>query len=581
MRAPEKLYAYSLGFFTQKTVRRILTLSGFRVSAGWPRRSNLIAVWGYSPTAKRGHSVAAATGGSLVTVEDAFIRSLFPARIARSAPLGLLIDRMGLHFDPNRVSDLETILEHQDLNDPTLLERANSLMERMSFSQITKYYGHTSQINPFKNGYVLVIDQVRGDASLTASGATQSTFDTMLERALSDYPDAKIVIKTHPENKQGGRAGYYERQNRNDDRITVFDSSIDSWTLLQDAQDVYTVSSQLGFEAIILGKKPRVFGGPFYAGWGLSHDEREFPRRTRVLSKEQLFAAAMILYPKWYNPFEDKLCELEDVLAIAEAERRAWEEDRKGWDALEIRLWDRKFIRDFFGQYANVSFGRKDKNLSRPIMYWASKAPQERRDIVRVEDGFLRSRGLGAELVAPLSLICDSEGIYYDPTHSSQLETLIKAHTHLRSDQIKRARDIIERLRKSKITKYNLKGNHIDLPFDTPIHLVIGQVEDDASIKLGTDQVKTNLDLLKHVRAGHPDDFILYKPHPDVEAGLRMGKIATDMALQYADIIAENADILNLFDLVNTIHTTTSNTGFEALIRGKKVVTYGAPFYAG
>ena len=308
---------------------------------------------------------------------------------------------MGLHFDPNRVSDLETILEHQDLNDPTLLERANSLMERMSFSQITKYYGHTSQINPFKNGYVLVIDQVRGDASLTASGATQSTFDTMLERALSDYPDAKIVIKTHPENKQGGRAGYYERQNRNDDRITVFDSSIDSWTLLQDAQDVYTVSSQLGFEAIILGKKPKVFGGPFYAGWGLSHDEREFPRRTRVLSKEQLFAAAMILYPKWYNPFEDKLCELEDVLAIAEAERRAWEEDRKGWDALEIRLWDRKFIRDFFGQYANVSFGRKDKNLSRPIMYWASKAPQARRDIVRVEDSFLRSRGLKAELVPP------------------------------------------------------------------------------------------------------------------------------------------------------------------------------------
>lgn len=199
MGAPEKLYAYSLGFFTQKTVRRILTLSGFRVSAGWPRRSNLIAVWGNTPTAKRGHSVAAATGGSLVTVEDAFIRSLFPTRIARSAPLGLLIDRMGLHFDPNRVSDLETILEHQDLNDPTLLERANSLMERMSFSQITKYYGHTSQINPFKNGYVLVIDQVRGDASLTASGATQSTFDTMLERALSDYPDAKIVIKTHPE----------------------------------------------------------------------------------------------------------------------------------------------------------------------------------------------------------------------------------------------------------------------------------------------------------------------------------------------------------------------------------------------
>ena len=34
---------------------------------------------------------------------------------------------------------------------------------------------------------------------------------------------------------------------------------------------------------------------------------------------------------------------------------------------------------------------------------------------VRVEDGFLRSKGLGARLIPPLSLVTDDLGIYYDP----------------------------------------------------------------------------------------------------------------------------------------------------------------------
>ena len=43
---------------------------------------------------------------------------------------------------------------------------------------------------------------------------------------------------------------------------------------------VYTVSSQMGFEAIFAGHRPRVFGKPFYAGWGLTEDDEVIPRRT-------------------------------------------------------------------------------------------------------------------------------------------------------------------------------------------------------------------------------------------------------------------------------------------------------------
>jgi len=82
---------------------------------------------------------------------------------------------------------------------------------------------------------------------------------------------------------------------------------------------VYTVSSQMGFEAIFAGHKPRTFGQPFYAGWGLTQDERPVPRRQRILTRAQLFAASMILYPVWYDPHRDRLCDLEDAISALES----------------------------------------------------------------------------------------------------------------------------------------------------------------------------------------------------------------------------------------------------------------------
>ena len=51
--------------------------------------------------------------------------------------------------------------------------------------------------------------------------------------------------------------------------------------------------------------------------------------------------------------------------------------------------------------------------------------------------------------------------------------------------------------------------------------LVPGQVPSDASIRLGCQDIRTNSQLLKIVRRNNPDSYIVYKPHPDVVAGLR------------------------------------------------------------
>ena len=132
------------------------------------------------------------------------------------------------------------------------------------------------------------------------------------------------------------------------------------------------------------------------------------------------------------------------------------------------------------------------------------------------------------------------------------------------------------------VSKYNVGGGVLKLPdTDKKVLLVPGQVEDDASIRYGSPQICKNLDLLKAVRAANPDAYILYKPHPDVVSGNRIGGVSAADAARYADQTATEYDILTCLAQADEVHTMTSLTGFEALLRGKTVYCYGLPFYAG
>lgn len=579
---PEKgrrLYVYNGGFITQSRVRRILGLSGYQISLGLPKKGDSVGVWGMSPTAHRGETIAAKHSAPIVRVEDAFWRSLHPGRAAKSQPLGLMIDTSGIHFDPSKPSDLEKILAFEPLDNTALLNRARGLIARMQEAHLTKYSAIDTAAAAPAPGYVLVIDQTFGDASVRASGADRNRFLEMLFVAQDENPGARILIKTHPETAQGLRQGYFSAADQNG-QIDFCTTAISPWVLFEGAIRVYTVSSQMGFEAIFAGHRPRLFGQPFYAGWGLTEDEFPVQRRQRTLTRAQLFAGAMMIYPKWYDVHEDRLATAEEAAEALIAQTRSWRADHQGWVASGMRLWKRAPLQKVFGQHKRMIFQddpAKARLTKRPWMVWAGKADVGHHDAVRVEDGFIRSRGLGAELVPPLSLVTDDLGIYYDPARPSRLEHLIADRANLRPDQNLRAETLIRSLTTQGISKYNLGGDTLSLP-EGPRVLVVGQVEDDASIRCGAGDISTNLDLLKAARAARPDAILIYKPHPDVEAGLRKG--AFD-ATELADVVATQADISALLSEVQELWTMTSLTGFEALLRGIKVVTTGAPFYAG
>lgn len=573
-----RLFVYNGGFVTRPRERRILALAGWQISYGLPKPGDYVGVWGKSPTAHRGEAVATKREVPLLRVEDAFLRSLFPGPKGEP-PLGLLIDSRGVHFDPSTPSDLEVLLATEPLDDTSLLDRARGAMALMQEAHITKYTAFDPAVQAPDPGYVLVIDQTRGDAAVRASKADRNRFLEMLFVAQEENPGARILIKTHPETQQGLRNGFFTNEDLRDN-IQFFDGAVSPWHLLSGAIGVYTVSSGMGFEAIIAGHKPRVFGQPFYAGWGLTVDEFPVTRRQRKLTRAQLFAGAMMLYPTWYDAHRDCLCDLEVALHALMATTRSWREDHAGWVASGMRLWKRHTLQSFFGQHKRLRFEEDAKRataLARPRMVWAGKAGPAHKGAARVEDGFLRSRGLGAELVPPVSLVVDDLGIYYDASAPSRLEAMIAARQELRPDQIRRAERLIQQIVNQGLTKYNLSGEALDLP-DGERVLVVGQVEDDASIRLGADEIRTNTDLIAAARAAHPQSYLIYKPHPDVEAGLRPGEVSDT---SNTDLVARNTDLNALLKQVDRLWTMTSLSGFEALLRGVEVTTLGAPFYAG
>lgn len=207
----------------------------------------------------------------------------------------------------------------------------------------------------------------------------------------------------------------------------------------------------------------------------------------------------------------------------------------------------------------------------------------EHKHVIRVEDGFLRSVGLGADLTRPISWGFDDLGIYFDATCPSRLETLLQ-HRQFDSETLERASALIEKIVTLGLSKYNTGGKswyRPDAQTHSKVILIPGQVETDASIALGSLEIKTNLALARIVCANNPNSWIVYKPHPDVVAGLRQPGKGEDQVSLYCDEIAQDTDTHQLLSQVDEVHTITSLTGFEALLRGKEVFCYGMPFYAG
>jgi capsular polysaccharide export protein len=289
--------------------------------------------------------------------------------------------------------------------------------------------------------------------------------------------------------------------------------------------------------------------------------------------------AALLIYPRYLDPETGQRCEAEQLLNWLGLQRRMRNRYTKPLWLHRPPYWKRQaFARFFQGSELHIVPRAEDIAADRCQLVWGAHAGD---NLIRVEDGFIRSVGLGADLTQPASWVVDDTGMYYDARTPSGLEQLLATHSFSDSER-SRAGRLIDRLLALKVTKYNVGGQSWQRPATKQVVLVPGQVESDASIRYGSPVIKSNLELLQHVRSANPDAYIVYKPHPDVQAGLRLaGEADGGRAAQYCDEVIGNEDMAHLLSEVDEVHTLTSLTGFEALLRGLPVTCYGQPFYAG
>ena len=257
--------------------------------------------------------------------------------------------------------------------------------------------------------------------------------------------------------------------------------------------------------------------------------------------------------------------------------------------ALDFSFWKRRYVRQFF-------HGRQVRFVAEPdrvpaggtLIVWgmsdAGMSLPAGVRVLRIEDGFVRSVGLGADLVRPVSWVIDDLGIYYDATRPSRLERIL-AETAFDEGALQRAAALRKRIVASRLTKYNVGAGGWERPGSgLRVILVPGQVETDASIAYGAPEgvctVRRNMELLRAVREANPEAWVVYKPHPDVLAGLRVKGVDEDAALRWCDEQVIDVAMGEMLDGVDEVHVITSLAGFEALMRGKRVVCYGQPFYA-
>lgn len=559
--------------------------------------------WGHKFSADKARNYAAQHMLPYIALEDGFLRSL-DLGCKGAQPLALVVDHTGIYYDATEPSDLENLLNSSDWETPDLLDSARRAMESIKHCHLSKYNqapdAPSALWGTSSVPHVLVLDQTVGDASVSLGMASDASFKAMLDEALSLYPLESIRVKTHPDVIVGKKRGFLADYAKNHG-VQVISIDYSPISLLSQADVVYTVTSQMGFEALMLGKEVHCFGMPFYAGWGLTIDKQTFPRRTRKRSIEEVFAAAYMLYARYVNPIREERCDIHETISLLAEQRRQNERNRSFHACLGFRWWKKPYAKEYLKSTGGeTSFYRnarravaQAKARGGEVVVWSSGVTDDLQQqcdrasvtLARMEDGFIRSVGLGSDFNWPYSLVVDRKGIYYDPMRPSDLEDILNTiPDNLDHDALmKRAASLRALILEKGLTKYNTGLTDVSLPYlpeDRTIVLVPGQVEDDASVRKGGFGMD-NLSLLQKAREKRPDAFIIYKPHPDVERGNRKGRIAEEVTLRYADMIVRNYPMGQLLPKVHEVHTLTSQTGFEALLRGVKVCTYGGPFYAG
>ncbi|MGH2305383.1 capsular polysaccharide biosynthesis protein [Campylobacter taeniopygiae] len=588
-------------------VQNFYSVSWFNIFSKCEKQDIFVG-WGQKKSGLKAQELAQKYNMKFMLLEDGFIRSL-NLGIENAPSFSLVCDDTGIYYDATKPSKLENLLNTYELNQEEL-DKTKKAIELIKKYKISKYNNNLDIPNDYfskDENRVLIITQTANDASLKYGLAQNFNTNEMIKDAIKENSNSQIYIKIHPDVLNGKKQSDFNIHFLPKE-CKIISENFNPMVLLKHFNKVYTKTSGMGFEALIMGCECVCYGMPFYAGWGLTQDKQKCLRRIKKRSLEEVFYIAYMLYSQYFNPYLNQKSDIFDTIKTLAKYKSIEQENSNRLFMLGFTLWKRYFMKPFFKAKDNeIIFLNSLKALNKyklkksdKFFIWGKRVNfnELRNTLVKkaqdenltsfipkislVEDGFIRSISLGSDLTRPYSLIVDDKGLYIDPNQESRLENILQNEVF--GEQIlSRAKNIIQILKENKFSKYN-GIKHQDIKINAKkgqkIILIPAQVEDDASMILGGFGLST-LDLIKEVRLKNQDAYIVFKPHPDVLSGNRKGLKDEKTILKYCNEIIKNCSIDSAIKICHEVHTITSTSGFDALLRSKKVFTYGMPFYAG
>lgn len=548
--------------------------------------------WGTKPTARQARAYARKTGLPYVAIEDGFLRSAGSAS-AKLPPISVVLDDVGVYYEAARPSRIEALIRASDERDPQSQDDIETAFEAFLHHRLTKYNTVApSQVDRHrpKRSRVLLVDQVFADQSIAGGLASARTFRGMIESALAAFPAESIGVKIHPDVLAGRARGYIDKL-AVEYGLNIHADMSNPHDLLEEVDMVWTVTSQLGLEAVFKGIPVRCFGVPFYAGWGLTEDTPDNSRAQTALARRgaarkplDIFAAAYHGYANYADPVGGRPIGLPDAIERLVDWRARAEANRQNVICVGWPLDKRATARAYFGDGGNriefataaTAIGRAKGSGSR-ILSWRNAGGR----LLAAASG---DHGITHACVseAPLTVLDEkkrgsiSSALWLDVrstapagTDDGNIERVLNNYPFT-DDQKDRAILLMDALCQV--------GHGKGADPDADAIAVLGERFGERG---GSRPVKSNLDFLKAVHAANPGKSILYAEHPDVACGDAPGRVSKARLSELAGAKVSLQDIVFGKVPVAAVHTVASNGGFAALMTGHRVVCWGAPFYAG
>ena len=577
-------------------VPHLEALIGVRAVLEFPRDGqagdiDFVVGWGTKPTARRARAYAKRNKLRYVALEDGFLRSAGSAS-AKLPPVSFVVDDAGIYYEAGKPSRVERLIRDAERFDSDIRREAEDGFARFLRHRLTKYNtvsADTRTQTRRRRWRVLLVDQVFGDQSIAGGLASAASFDRMIRTALATFTAADIGVKVHPDVLAGRARGYIDRI-AIDRGLDVIADQGNPHDLLETVDEVWTVTSQLGLEAVFKGVPVRCFGVPFYAGWGLTEDTPDdvqgrmaLARRGAARTPLDVFAAAYVAYPNYADPVSGAPIALSAAIDRLLDWRTRAERNREiaicgGWP-MKRRGTARAVFGDGGSPVAFTSRSRAERSAraDNSCAYFWEMPPAKASEVATplsaslVREGAMSvfdpacRDGLGS------SVVVDNRAAGLDRLPRTDIEWLLSYYPF--EDALRRRASELRKVLCPVTPPWAGDGGK-------KVIAVLGE-RFDAARRDETEVFATNLAFLDAVRAEYPEAEIVYVEHPALKDRRAPGWIDERQATGIADRFEAFDDILCAAVQVDEVHTIASDTGFAALMAEHRVVTWGRPLYAG